>query len=156
MARMKLFALTKLSGKLLTLYLVIIGVTLIGIFSAIETREYFAQRRSLVVDLEELIRTQSVPIATALWELDTGKINAFLEEVGNLPFVQGSVVTDSTADIPQELAEKHNIHIVPAILIIDGQSIEDGKGLTRHEFYERMPSMRTTPTTSTPCRAPGS
>ena len=61
-----------------------------------------------------------------------------------------AIVTDSTADIPQELAEKHKIHVVPAILIIDGQSIEDGKGLTRREFYERMPTMQTTPTTSTP------
>jgi len=61
-----------------------------------------------------------------------------------------AVVTDSTADIPEDLVEKHNIHVVPAILIIDGQSIEDGKGLTRHEFYERMPTMQTTPTTSTP------
>jgi DegV family protein with EDD domain len=61
-----------------------------------------------------------------------------------------AVVTDSTADIPQDLAEKHNIHVVPAILIIDGQSIEDGKGLTRREFYERMPTMKTNPTTSTP------
>jgi DegV family protein with EDD domain len=61
-----------------------------------------------------------------------------------------AIVTDSTADIPQELAEKHKIHVVPAILIIDGQSIEDGKGLTRREFYERMPAMQTTPTTSTP------
>ena len=32
------------------------------------------------------------------------------------------IVTDSTADIPSELAEQYNIQIVPAILVIDGQS----------------------------------
>jgi DegV family protein with EDD domain len=61
-----------------------------------------------------------------------------------------AIVTDSTADIPLELAEQLNIHVIPAILIIDGQSIEDGKELSRREFYERLPSMQTSPTTSTP------
>jgi signal transduction histidine kinase len=96
---MKLFGFTKLSAKLLALYLVIIGVTSVGLFSALETREYFAQRRSLVVSLQELIKTQSVPIATALWELDTKKINTFLEEVEKLQFVRGAVITDSTGKI---------------------------------------------------------
>ena len=96
---MKLFGFTKLSAKLLALYLVLIGVTLVGLFSALETRDYFAQRRSLVVNLQELIKTQSVPIATALWELDTKKINTFLEEVEKLQFVRGAVITDSTGKI---------------------------------------------------------
>ena len=61
-----------------------------------------------------------------------------------------AIVTDSTADIPHELAHHFNIHVIPAILIIDGQSIEDGKGLSRREFYERLPAMQTSPTTSTP------
>ncbi len=96
---MKLFGFTKLSAKLLALYIVIIGVTSVGLFSALETRDYFAQRRSLVVNLQELIKTQSVPIATALWELDTKKINTFLEEVEKLQFVRGAVITDSTGKI---------------------------------------------------------
>ena len=96
---MKLFGFTKLSAKLLALYLVIIGVTSVGLFSALETRDYFAQRRSLVVNLQELIKTQSVPIATTLWELDTKKINTFLEEVEKLQFVRGAVITDSTGKI---------------------------------------------------------
>ena len=93
---MKLFGLTRLSAKLLALYLLIIGTSLVGIFSALMTREYYAQRRSLVADLQELVKTQSVPISMALWELDADKIDTFLEEVGKLPFVQGAVVTDST------------------------------------------------------------
>ena len=96
---MKLFGFTKLSGKLLALYLVIIGVASVGLFSALETREFFAQRRNLVVDLQELTRTQVVPIATALWEIDTRKISLFLEEVGKSPFVQGAVVTDNAGNI---------------------------------------------------------
>ena len=93
---MKVFGLTRLGAKLLALYLLIIGTALVGIFSALVTREYFAQRRDLVADLQELAKTQSVPITAALWELDTDKIDTFLEEVGKLPFVQGAVVTDGT------------------------------------------------------------
>ncbi len=93
---MKLLGITRLGAKLLALHLLIIGTTLVGIFSALVTREYFAQRRELIADLQELVKTQSVPISAALWELDTGKIDTFLGEVGKLPFVQGAVVVDGT------------------------------------------------------------
>ena len=42
------------------------------------------------------------------------------------------------------------ITVVPAILIIDGTSVEDGTGITREEFYTRLPKMQTLPTTATP------
>ena len=63
------------------------------------------------------------------------------------------IVTDSTSDIPSEVAEEHHIHIVPAILNIEGKSLEDGPGISRREFYERLPHMQTLPTTLTrfPC-----
>ena len=64
--------------------------------------------------------------------------------------MQIAIVTDSTADIPAALAEKFNIHVVPAILMLGEQSFEDGKGLTRQEFYERLPEMNPLPTTGTP------
>ena len=61
-----------------------------------------------------------------------------------------AIVTDSTADVPIELTKKLNIHVVPAILMMGGKSFEDGKGLTRREFYERLPEMNPLPTTGTP------
>jgi DegV family protein with EDD domain len=61
-----------------------------------------------------------------------------------------AIVTDSTADIPTELVTQHQIHVIPAILVIEGVSVEDGGGISREEFYERMPHMQTPPTTSTP------
>jgi DegV family protein with EDD domain len=64
-----------------------------------------------------------------------------------------AIVTDSTADIPEELALEHQIYIVPNIVVIDGNSFEDGKGISRQEFYENLPFMNTHPTTST--AAPG-
>ena len=61
-----------------------------------------------------------------------------------------AIVTDSTADIPKDLAEKLNIHVVPAILMMGEESFEDGKGLTREEFYQRLPLMDPLPSTGTP------
>jgi DegV family protein with EDD domain len=64
--------------------------------------------------------------------------------------MQIAIVTDSTSDIPPEVVEKYQIHVVPAILNIGGQSLEDGPGISRREFYERLPSMQPLPTTSAP------
>jgi DegV family protein with EDD domain len=61
-----------------------------------------------------------------------------------------AIVTDSTADIPEEIAEKLNITVIPTILIIDGQQYDDGEGISRQEFYERLPEMNPHPTTSAP------
>lgn len=60
-----------------------------------------------------------------------------------------AVVTDSTSDIPYDLAEQHHIHIVPNIIVIDGESIEDGKAFSRRDFYEKLPNMKQLPTTAT-------
>ena len=60
-----------------------------------------------------------------------------------------AIVTDSTADIPAELVQAYQIHVVPNLVIIDGQSLEDGKDISRKEFYERLPEMANPPTTAT-------
>ncbi len=61
-----------------------------------------------------------------------------------------AVVTDSTSDISSELASRHGIHVVPAILVVEGRSLEDGKGISREELYSKLPTMKTSPTTSAP------
>lgn len=60
-----------------------------------------------------------------------------------------AIVTDSTCDIPVELAKQRNIHIIPNIVVIDGQELEDRKDISRKEFYERLPDMKQPPTTAT-------
>ncbi len=60
-----------------------------------------------------------------------------------------SIVTDSTADLPTSLAEQNHIHVVPNILVIEGKSYEDGQDISREEFYELLPKMKTLPTTAT-------
>lgn len=61
-----------------------------------------------------------------------------------------TIVTDSTADVPDSIADNLNIHVVPAVIMLGDQSFEDGKGLTRQEFYNRLPEMDPLPTTGTP------
>jgi DegV family protein with EDD domain len=61
-----------------------------------------------------------------------------------------AIVTDSTADIPEDIASSYGIQVVPAVLIIEDKSYIDGKGYTREEFYQNLPGMKTPPTTATP------
>lgn len=63
--------------------------------------------------------------------------------------MQTAVVTDSTSDIPPELAHLHAIQIVPNVMVIEGQELEDGKGISREEFYRRLPDINPPPTTAT-------
>jgi DegV family protein with EDD domain len=60
------------------------------------------------------------------------------------------IVTDSTSDLPAYLVEEHNIQVVHTILILDGKEYVDGAGITREEFYTRLPSLKTPPTTAAP------
>ncbi len=61
-----------------------------------------------------------------------------------------ALLTDSTADIPPDLREKHQIDVVPITLFIDGQSYVDGVTLSREQFYEWMPTMQSAPQTAAP------
>jgi DegV family protein with EDD domain len=60
------------------------------------------------------------------------------------------IVTDSTCDIPVHIAEPFEIEVVPSILVIDGREYADGKGITREDFYTRLPSFQSAPTTAAP------
>jgi len=60
------------------------------------------------------------------------------------------IVTDSTCDIPARIAEQFEIEIIPSILVLDGKEYADGKGITREDFYTRLPSLQTQPTTAAP------
>jgi DegV family protein with EDD domain len=61
-----------------------------------------------------------------------------------------AIVTDSTADLPPQLAAKRSITVVPLTLNFDGQSLLDGVDIRPDEFYRRLPSATMHPTTSQP------
>jgi len=61
-----------------------------------------------------------------------------------------AIVTDSTADLPPAMATARFITVVPLTLHFDGRSLLDGVDITAAEFYRRLPSATTHPTTSQP------
>jgi DegV family protein with EDD domain len=61
-----------------------------------------------------------------------------------------AIVTDSAADLPADILDRYRIRVVPAILVVDGQSFPDGKGLSRDEFYQRMSATDRPATTASP------
>lgn len=60
------------------------------------------------------------------------------------------IVTDSTSDLPPHLIQEFNIEVVPSILVIEGQQYADGAGISRNDFYTRLPDMKVFPTTAAP------
>jgi fatty acid kinase fatty acid binding subunit len=60
-----------------------------------------------------------------------------------------SIVTDSTCDLPHNLAVELGITVVPNILVINGETVEDNPDFSRQEFYAHLPAMDSIPTTST-------
>ena len=61
-----------------------------------------------------------------------------------------AIVTDSTSDLPSEIARDLEIEVVPAIVTMDGRSHQDGLDLSRQDFYRRLPSLREPATTAAP------
>jgi len=61
-----------------------------------------------------------------------------------------AIVTDSTADIPDDLRELHAIHVVPLRVQFGEQTFRDGVDLSKDEFYTRLLNSDILPTTSTP------
>src|SRR5688572_18246412 len=60
------------------------------------------------------------------------------------------IVTDSTSDLPIELINKYQIQVVSSILILEGKEYADGIGISREDFYTRLPTLQTKVTTAAP------
>ncbi|MCC7247479.1 MAG: DegV family EDD domain-containing protein, partial [Lysobacter sp.] len=63
---------------------------------------------------------------------------------------QVAVVTDSAADLPDAIAERYGLHVVPVRVDLDGRDYLDKIGLATGEFYRRMAASRQLPRTSQP------
>lgn len=58
------------------------------------------------------------------------------------------IVTDSTAYLPQSYVDEYGIEVVPLTLNWDGKSYRDGIDMKPDEFYTRLATSSTLPTTS--------
>jgi DegV family protein with EDD domain len=61
-----------------------------------------------------------------------------------------AIVSDSSCDIPQHLADQHNIEIVPLNIRFGAQEYVDRKDLTPNEFWKKVAESKTLPETSAP------
>ncbi|MBI5351316.1 MAG: DegV family protein [Chloroflexi bacterium] len=59
-----------------------------------------------------------------------------------------ALVTDSTAYIPAEYIQKHNITVAPQVLVWGDQTYRDGVGIRPDEFYTRLKTSKVMPSTS--------
>ena len=61
-----------------------------------------------------------------------------------------AVVTDSTCDLPRELTNEHNIHIVPQVLIMGTETWREGVDIDPPAFYELLQTSSDFPASSQP------
>ena len=59
-----------------------------------------------------------------------------------------AIVTDSTCDLPRELAQEHNIHVVPQVLIMGTKTWRDGVDIDPPAFYELLQTSSDFPASS--------
>ena len=59
-----------------------------------------------------------------------------------------AIVTDSTAYIPDELVQKHNITVLPLEVIWGEETLKDGIDISPSEFYARLQTAKVMPSTS--------
>jgi hypothetical protein len=64
-----------------------------------------------------------------------------------------AIVTDSAADLPDPVLDRHQIAMIPLQVVVDGQVYADRVELRPEQFYRRLRDARELPTTSQP--APG-
>lgn len=60
------------------------------------------------------------------------------------------IVTDSTSDIPRELAEQYDINIIPIEVIFEGQTYRDKQDISVDDLFKRIPESKDFPKTSQP------
>ena len=61
-----------------------------------------------------------------------------------------AIVTDSTCDLPRDLAKEHDIHVVPQVLIMGTKTWRDGVDIDPPAFYELLQTSSDFPASSQP------
>jgi DegV family protein with EDD domain len=60
------------------------------------------------------------------------------------------IVTDSTCDLPESIVKERSITVIPLHIQQGGKNYLDGIDMTREEFYQKLPTFTTSPTTAAP------
>jgi len=83
------------------------------------------------------------------------KVDDMLRQYEVLHARQGKIalVTDSSANIPQEILDQYQIHMIPLNVQFDGHDLLDKYGIDSNTFYDHLAGLATYPTTSCPSPA---
>jgi DegV family protein with EDD domain len=60
------------------------------------------------------------------------------------------IITDSLGDVPREFVEKYDITVIPINVLFGTESFRDGIDMTTDQFYTRLVSSKTLPTSAVP------
>lgn len=122
----------------------------------------FFERSFTPLQKEVLAAIPSAPSVGRLLDLlaaTDGEIVRALREllemgvvVAEEPEAAVRVVTDSTSDLPLDLARAHGIHVVPLMVIFGDRVFHDGVDLAARDFYERLEAEGVPPRTNPPSR----
>ncbi len=63
------------------------------------------------------------------------------------------IITDSMADVPEELVKKLNITVIPVNVIFGTETFRDGVDLTSEQFYAKLVATKPLPSTAVPSLA---
>jgi DegV family protein with EDD domain len=61
-----------------------------------------------------------------------------------------AVVTDTSADLPDSVLDRHHIALVPLQILFGDEAVQDRVGIRPDEFYRRLRAAKDLPTTSQP------
>lgn len=64
-----------------------------------------------------------------------------------------TIVTDSAADVPEEIVRAHGIHVTSLLLVDEDRTYRDGVEISAREFHARLAQEAPVPTTSQPSPA---
>jgi DegV family protein with EDD domain len=75
--------------------------------------------------------------------LDEGKRGSIMKR-------KVAILTDSTANMPEDLLQEYGIQVIPLTVNWEGESLLDGVDIQVDAFYERLQTAKEMPTTSQP------
>ena len=61
-----------------------------------------------------------------------------------------AIVTDSTADLPEEWRSKYGVEVVPLKVLFGQETFRDGVDMNNEQFFQRLAASSALPTTSAP------
>jgi DegV family protein with EDD domain len=100
----------------------------------------------------EYLKTHGALTAHKAEDMQAQSHRAALGSAGHLTMVRRPVgiVTDSAADLPEEVVRAHGIQVVPCVLVEGEKIYRDGVDITAQEFHARLSEGGDLPTTSQP------